>query len=428
MGFVVWIGESCLLSNTLCCLDKMSIPNQEGVYLLRSYSTNGTLYKIGRTSDLKKRFAQYSPNYNIVTYLPVDNSEEMEAKLKNAFNNRYQLFGGKEYFVGGIPEYYVVDLFNRVVHFIDLSQDGEIDRVREENFLLKKKIEDLEKRNNCLKTKTSIIDQLKLEHERYIEHLWSTPEPPPRSITNQNQPDNYEDKRVKPFFKQRTYSTKKLGTKCWVAFSATENSYLYIASNDNFIYRCDLYFNKKGQTSEKYDNIQSFTVIKILDSDYICVDCGERKRIVGWSGTSTSRPMEDDFNQEKYDSMDTDTRNLFHQEYKGLTNYMSVIVRSAELSKIYPQHKLDNGNLLCFMINKTFKELKTENFIRDPKSPNIIYKMNDNGLIKIDEKTNEESQLSCLKGNNVAILNSWKDEYDLLAFASGDTVCVYSRG
>lgn len=406
----------------------MSIPNKEGVYLLRSYSTNGTLYKIGRTSDLKKRFVQYSPNYSIVTFLPVDNSEEMEARLKNAFNNRYQLFGGKEYFVGGIPEYYIVDLFNRVVHSIDLPQDGELVRVREENFLLIKRIEELEKRNNSLQTKTSVVDQLKLEHERYIERLWSTPEPPSRSITNQNQRHNYEDRKGNPFFNLRTHSTKKFGTNCWVAFSATNDSYIYMVSNDNFIYRVDLYFSKKGQTSEKYHNIQSFTVIKILDSDYICVDCGERKRFVGWSGTSSSSPTEYDFNQDKYDSMDTDTRNLLHQEYKGLTNYMSVIVRSAELSKIYPQHKLDNGNLLLFMINKTFKELKNENFIRDPKSPNIIYKMNDNGLIKIDENINKESQLSSLNGNNIAILNSWKEDYDLLAFASGDTVYVYSRG
>lgn len=136
VGFANYINEKLLL------LYKMSIPNKEGVYLLRSYSAEGTLYKIGRTTDLKGCLSKYSPNYILITFALTDNSEEVKTRLLFAFNNRYKLYGGKEYFVGGVNEFYVVNLFNRIVHSINQPQDKdqEINRLTEDNLLLQKEL------------------------------------------------------------------------------------------------------------------------------------------------------------------------------------------------------------------------------------------------------------------------------------------------
>lgn len=414
-------------------LIKMSIPNKEGVYLLRSYSANGTLYKIGRTTDLKTRLSKYSPNYTIITFALSDNSEEVETKLKFAFNNRYKLYGGKEYFVGGINEYYVVNLFNKVVHSIDKPQDKDeqIVQLTEEMLLLKKELSEAKEQIEKIKCKMSVIDKLKLDYQEFIERVWSFPVEPQRSITNQNQIDNCEDKHVMPFTKLKTYNLEgKFGdSKCWVAFPDVADDFdtnmIYITSNNNFVYKFD-FRRYIGQTKRKYDNIQSFTIKNIMKSDHILVDCGERKRIVQYPSYAPSgTPIEKDFKQEQYDSMDEKTQNLLHQEHILIKNPFSLLDRHVELSKIYPNHQVNEHNLSIFLYNKLFKEIKTENFVSDPKRLNTVYKMEDDGLFMIDNE--KRVKLNSSVGHNVAILNTLEPKFDLLAFAVNNVLFVYSR-
>lgn len=94
----------------------MSIPRKEGVYLLKSYDCEYTIYKVGRSHNLSSRLAQYPPNFNILITIMVDNSFEVEKKLLGAFRSKYESYGGNEYFLSKLHDFHAIELFNNITH------------------------------------------------------------------------------------------------------------------------------------------------------------------------------------------------------------------------------------------------------------------------------------------------------------------------
>lgn len=97
----------------------MSIPNEEGVYLLRSYDHRGKIYKIGGSGNIRSRLESYPPNYSCVCSIPHKDSVKLENLICRAFNSTYIRVGENEYFVGGMPESHILGTFIDPIYSYD---------------------------------------------------------------------------------------------------------------------------------------------------------------------------------------------------------------------------------------------------------------------------------------------------------------------
>jgi hypothetical protein len=142
------------------------IPNEEGVYLLRSYDHRGTIYKIGRSGNIRSRISSYPPNYIALCFMPHKDSVKLENVICRVFNSKYSRVGGKEYFVGGIPESHIMGTFIDSIRSYDnditssqLTQD-----VNEELHLLKRENEELIETARRDRERLQIVDEFRLEY------------------------------------------------------------------------------------------------------------------------------------------------------------------------------------------------------------------------------------------------------------------------
>lgn len=79
----------------------------EYIYLIQIYPYTENIFKIGRTSNFVRRFAQYKPQKpNIILCINVYNSSLIENELKQLFMLKFKqdTDRGKEYFIGNVDD------------------------------------------------------------------------------------------------------------------------------------------------------------------------------------------------------------------------------------------------------------------------------------------------------------------------------------
>lgn len=77
------------------------------IYLLQKgeyVNTNQNIYKIGKTSNIKKRLASYIANTILYICLYVDNYEQREKQLIECFNKNFKIKNGNEEFEGNLKD------------------------------------------------------------------------------------------------------------------------------------------------------------------------------------------------------------------------------------------------------------------------------------------------------------------------------------
>ena len=84
--------------------DELSKSKREYVYMLRTREfirLNENVYKIGRTSDVTRRFGQYPKESEIIWFCAVDNSMSVEKTIKKFFSQIFKRTSyGHEWFEG----------------------------------------------------------------------------------------------------------------------------------------------------------------------------------------------------------------------------------------------------------------------------------------------------------------------------------------
>jgi hypothetical protein len=85
------------------------------IHVREFHLQNRPIYKIGRTSDILKRFAQYPKNSKLLFVLPTTDAITFERLVLGSFRNKYihNTEYGKEYFEGDLTN--MINTMTRIV-------------------------------------------------------------------------------------------------------------------------------------------------------------------------------------------------------------------------------------------------------------------------------------------------------------------------
>jgi hypothetical protein len=262
-----------------------------------------------------------------------------------------------------------------------------------------------------------------------VDELWKNPEPSHDSGTNHYQnlnsyysvDKNFTDHRILQIGSNRAYN------KCWVAFSDAYKDIIYVVTENNYVYAFSVDNGKvKCKSDNTYNNIKSFFAVSILEKDYIFMECGNEKVYLccdyGWNLFEYG-PYND-----SYDAIPPETKNILYDTYRGVNNAISLLyLISIRLIKVFPNHGIDMTVFRLYMVNKYFNEVKYDNYIRDPRSSDIIYRMTADELVMVNEKTNNETIIANCMGNNISMKICPNHDYDMLAYASNGKLHIITR-
>jgi hypothetical protein len=90
------------------------------IYIIHTrefYESNRNIYKIGRTSDINRRFKEYPKGSKLLFNIVVKNMNLVESKLIKELSDKMQrkLEYGNEYFEGSINE--IIEIVNNIIKF-----------------------------------------------------------------------------------------------------------------------------------------------------------------------------------------------------------------------------------------------------------------------------------------------------------------------
>lgn len=77
----------------------MAAPSCQGVYLIQSCNPRGkTIFKVGRSDDIKRRMKEYGPTWEILCCFPHDDSRDLENFIIERFRTELKIYANNEYF------------------------------------------------------------------------------------------------------------------------------------------------------------------------------------------------------------------------------------------------------------------------------------------------------------------------------------------
>jgi hypothetical protein len=115
--------------------DLQTIPNTEGVYLLKWDIDPTPVYKIGRSINLGQRIKSYRLN-RVLDYFETKHCIPVERVLIEEFNRAYKLIEGNEYFETDADEERVIDLFRKCIGHPSHSLERQTVEIKEHEVVL----------------------------------------------------------------------------------------------------------------------------------------------------------------------------------------------------------------------------------------------------------------------------------------------------
>lgn len=107
----------------------MAAPHCEGVYLVHSSNPRGkTIFKLGRSDDIKQRMRAYGPTWEILCCFPHDESRELEKFLIQRFEKELKIYANNEYFETTFSASSILKFFVDSIRFYIPSGPGSLSK------------------------------------------------------------------------------------------------------------------------------------------------------------------------------------------------------------------------------------------------------------------------------------------------------------
>lgn len=110
----------------------MAAPSCQGVYLIQSCNPRGkTIFKLGRSDDIKRRMKEYGPTWEILCCFPHDDSRDLEKFLIDRFRTELKIYANNEYFETSYSSSSIMKFFVDGVRYYTPAGKGSLSKPAE---------------------------------------------------------------------------------------------------------------------------------------------------------------------------------------------------------------------------------------------------------------------------------------------------------